>query len=66
MAEFIQDSLRSQQLRDQPFFDPEKVIALLDSLPRMTAEAQAALDPGLMMLLGTVRMTSLIRSQGRC
>jgi asparagine synthase (glutamine-hydrolysing) len=63
MATFVQDTLRSRALEDQPFFAPEKVRGLLDALPLMSAEARAALDPGLMLLVGTVRMSERLRAQ---
>jgi asparagine synthase (glutamine-hydrolysing) len=48
---FVQDTMRGPALRDMPFFDQAKVIALLDRLPSMDEGARVANDQVLMLLL---------------
>ncbi|HEY9774540.1 MAG TPA: asparagine synthase (glutamine-hydrolyzing) [Planktothrix sp.] len=49
--ENIQDTLRSEAFASVPFFDRDKVIALLDSLEDLKPDERAATDPVLMMAL---------------
>lgn len=55
MSDLLQDTLRGRQMQDQPFFDAKKVREFLDLLPSFAPEVRAAVDPGLMMILGIVR-----------
>ncbi|WDE06072.1 asparagine synthase (glutamine-hydrolyzing) [Thalassomonas viridans] len=50
LYQLVQDTLRSKQLEMLPFFDAAKVRSLLDSLPQMTRNEQALIDPMLMEL----------------
>lgn len=49
--ELLQDTLRGSVLRSLPFYDPKKVISLLDELPAMTEGDRVAWDPVLMSIL---------------
>lgn len=48
LYQLVQDQLRGTNLARLPFFEPRKVTALLDELPRMSRGRQALLDPLLM------------------
>lgn len=62
MAEFLQDTLRGRGLEEQPFFDPARVRGLLDHLPELGPEARAAVDPSLMVIVGLVRFSVLLKA----
>src|SRR5262245_9330187 len=47
----VQDTLRGPVLASLPFFEPRKVVAMLDSLPAMDDGARTAIDPVLMIIL---------------
>jgi asparagine synthase (glutamine-hydrolysing) len=47
----VQETLRGPSLASLPFFDRAKVVALLDGLAALGADARTALDPVLMLLL---------------
>ena len=49
--QLLQDTLRGPTLTALPFFDPKKVIALLDRLPTMTDGDRVAWDPLFMSVL---------------
>jgi asparagine synthase (glutamine-hydrolysing) len=51
LYELVQETLRGPALACLPFFDRAKVVALLDGLPALGADARTALDPVLMILL---------------
>ena len=44
MNQMLQDTLRGPRLTALPFYDRKQVIALLDKVPAMDVESQAALD----------------------
>lgn len=44
LNQLIQDTLRGSQLRALPFYDPAKVVALLDKVPAMDMRGQLVLD----------------------
>lgn len=48
---FIQDTLRSAAFNAMPFFDKEKVMGWLDSLPKLPEKDRVAAEPLLMMIL---------------
>jgi asparagine synthase (glutamine-hydrolysing) len=56
LRELLHDTLRGPALRQSPFFDQARVVALLDSLPGRDAAARTALDGPLMVMLSTVLM----------
>jgi asparagine synthase (glutamine-hydrolysing) len=56
LHELMQDTLRGSVLRDVPFFDPPRVIGLLDSLPRLEDDTRTAVDATLMLILTTAIM----------
>jgi hypothetical protein len=47
----LQDTLRGPVLASLPFYDQEKVIALLDQLPAMSLPDRIGWDPVLMSIL---------------
>jgi asparagine synthase (glutamine-hydrolysing) len=49
--EMMQDTLRGPVLASLPFYDQEKVIALLDQLPAMSDSDRVGWDPVLMSVL---------------
>jgi len=51
LYELTQDTLCSPTLAALPFFDRDKVVALLDALPALDEESRTAYDPALMILL---------------
>jgi asparagine synthase (glutamine-hydrolysing) len=51
LYELVQETLRGPALASLPFFDRTKVVALLDGLAALGADARTALDPVLMLLL---------------
>ena len=51
LHELLQETLRGPALASLPFYDREKVVALLDGLPAMSEDARTAFDPVLMVLL---------------
>jgi asparagine synthase (glutamine-hydrolysing) len=51
LYELVQETLRGPVLASLPFYDRAKVVALLDRLPALGADAHTALDPVLMILL---------------
>ena len=51
LFELAQDTFRSNHFSHNPFYDQSKVIAMLDQIPKMDHESQAAVDPVLMMAL---------------
>jgi asparagine synthase (glutamine-hydrolysing) len=51
LHDMLQSTLRGPTLASLPFYDRSKVVALLDSLPRMDVAGRTAVDPALMMLL---------------
>jgi asparagine synthase (glutamine-hydrolysing) len=51
LYELMQDTLRGPVMTSLPFYDPTKVVSLLDALPALDLDARAALDPVLMILL---------------
>ena len=51
LRELLHDTLRGPLLHATPFFDPPRVVALLDSLPRHDAATRGALDAPLMVIL---------------
>lgn len=50
-ARFLQDWLRSSALEAVPFFDAQRVRALLDTLPKLSPRERVATDPVLMLVL---------------
>jgi asparagine synthase (glutamine-hydrolysing) len=56
LRELMQDTLRGSGLRDVPFFDPQRVISLLDSLPQIDDETRTGVDATLMLVLTTTIM----------
>jgi asparagine synthase (glutamine-hydrolysing) len=50
MTKYIQETLRSAEFRNQPFFDQKKVIAFLDKLPQMPMEQRQQVDMPLLFL----------------
>lgn len=53
---YIQDTLRSQVLKNMPFWDQKKVLNWLDTLPSMDSKDKSAAEPILMMLLTSILM----------
>jgi len=51
LRELLHDTLRGPLLRATPFFEPSRVIALLDSLPARDVQTRTALDGPLMVIL---------------
>jgi asparagine synthase (glutamine-hydrolysing) len=51
LYELVQETLRGPVLASLPFYDRAKVVALLDGLPALGADARTAVDPVLMILL---------------
>jgi asparagine synthase (glutamine-hydrolysing) len=51
LSSFVQDTLRGPTLAAIPYFDPKKVVGLLDSLDSMDEGSQVANDQILMMLV---------------
>ena len=49
--DYFQDTLRSERFSYNPFFDPKKMVSLLDRLPAMSARERIATDPVLMLAL---------------
>jgi asparagine synthase (glutamine-hydrolysing) len=49
--QMMQDTLRGPRLAALPFYDPKKVVALLDDLPRMSEAERTGWDPVLMSVL---------------
>jgi asparagine synthase (glutamine-hydrolysing) len=49
--QMLQDTLRSPVLASLPFYDPKKVVALLDQLPAMSDSDRVGWDPVLMSVL---------------
>jgi asparagine synthetase B (glutamine-hydrolysing) len=49
--QWISDTLRGPILASLPFYDRDKVVALLDRLPTMDDGGRTAVDPALMMML---------------
>jgi asparagine synthase (glutamine-hydrolysing) len=50
-GDLVQQMLRGPGLAHSPFFDPEKVVALLDRLPALPGRERVATDPVLMLVL---------------
>jgi asparagine synthase (glutamine-hydrolysing) len=50
MFQYIQETLRSQEFKDQPFFDQKKVIGLLDQIPKLPKEKAQHVDVMLLYL----------------
>jgi asparagine synthase (glutamine-hydrolysing) len=44
LNQLLQDTLRGPRLAALPFYDPRRVVALLDEVPTMDAASQAAID----------------------
>ncbi len=51
LYELVQETLRGPVMASLPFYNPAKVVALLDDLPALGDDARTALDPVLMILL---------------
>jgi asparagine synthase (glutamine-hydrolysing) len=51
LHELLQETLRGPALEAMPFYDRDKVVKLLDSLPAMDDAARTAIDPALMVML---------------
>jgi asparagine synthase (glutamine-hydrolysing) len=51
LFELVQDTLRGATLAALPFFDPAKVVAVLDGLPALSENDRTAYDPALMIML---------------
>lgn len=51
LYELVQDTLRGPTFRTLPFYEPQKVLALLDRLPGMDLPIRNAMDPLLMAAL---------------
>lgn len=51
LDEYIQDLLRSSDFKTMPFWDQQKVLDWLDTLPNIEPKDQAAAEPVLMMVL---------------
>jgi asparagine synthase (glutamine-hydrolysing) len=51
LYELMQETLRGPVMASLPFYERAKVVALLDDLPALDADARAALDPVLTILL---------------
>ncbi|MFN2376348.1 MAG: asparagine synthase (glutamine-hydrolyzing) [Candidatus Binatia bacterium] len=58
LHELLQTTLRGPVMKDLPFYDRSKVVALLDRLPSMDAAARTAIDPALMILLSACLLQS--------
>jgi asparagine synthase (glutamine-hydrolysing) len=56
---YMQDVLRSEVLRDLPFFDSVKVINSLDSLPRLSKQETKILETALMEVLSLCEMKKI-------
>lgn len=50
---FMQDVLRTEDLKSVPFFDHAKIVELLDKLPNMDLQERRVYNPILMMVLST-------------
>jgi asparagine synthase (glutamine-hydrolysing) len=50
LDDLVQATLRGPALRNAPFYDAKRVIAVLDALPSMPASDRAPLDVGLMVM----------------
>jgi asparagine synthase (glutamine-hydrolysing) len=57
----VQDVLRSRAFKTQPFFEPGKVLALLERLPTLTPRERVAQEPVLMMALTTALLQERYR-----
>jgi len=51
LDELLQDTLRSSLLSATPFFEPTRIVALLDSLSERDTAARTAVNPSLMLAL---------------
>ncbi len=51
LFELMQDTLRGQKFAGVPFYQRQKIIALLDELPHMEPDSRAVIDPLLMMTM---------------
>jgi asparagine synthase (glutamine-hydrolysing) len=60
----VQDVLRSRAFQAQPFFEPGKVLALLERLPTLTPRERVAQEPVLMMALTTALLQERYRLSG--
>jgi asparagine synthase (glutamine-hydrolysing) len=56
LRELVHDTLRGSLLHATPFFEPSRVVALLDSLPERDAATRTALDGPLMVILSLCLM----------
>lgn len=52
----LNDTLRSEALSGVPFLDRANVLALVESLPRMSNAERSATDPVLMMIISAVKL----------
>ncbi|WP_342026026.1 asparagine synthase (glutamine-hydrolyzing) [Cytobacillus pseudoceanisediminis] len=53
LYEMIQDTLRSNVVQENPFFNPIAIKTLLDSIPKLDYRTRIILDPVLMLLMST-------------
>jgi asparagine synthase (glutamine-hydrolysing) len=56
LHELMQDTLRGPKLKAMPFFEPQRMVGLLDALPKMDAPTLTAMDTPLMIILSSVLM----------
>lgn len=56
LFELMQDTLRGPALRAVPFFDQQRIVGLLDSLPRLDEATRVAIDAPLLVVLSSALM----------